>query len=92
MYIYIENNHFIPLNEIILIIDYADFFKNRENAEYFEKNKKKVIDLNERGKRTIIMTNKFIYVSSYTNRALKMRAEEYEGFSFQNWDRFFNFI
>lgn len=84
MYIYIENNHFIPLNEIILIIDYADFFKNRKNAEYFEKNKKKVIDLNERGKRTIIMTNKFIYVSSYTNRALKMRAEEYDGFFFQN--------
>ena len=84
MYIYIENNHFIPLNEIILIIDYADFFKNRKNAEYFEKNKKKVIDLNERGKRTIILTNKFIYVSSYTNRALKMRAEEYEGVFFQN--------
>ena len=84
MYIYIENNHFIPLNEIILIIDYADFFKNRKNAEYFEKNKKKVIDLNERGERTIIMTNDFIYVTSYTNRALKMRADEYEGFLFEN--------
>lgn len=84
MYIYIENNLFISLNEIILIIDYTDFFKNQKNAEYFEKNKKKVIDLNERGKRTIIMTNDFIYVSSYTNRALKMRAEEYDGFIFED--------
>ena len=84
MYIYIENNLFIPLNEIILIIDYSDFFKNKKNAEYFEKNKKKVIDLNERGERTIIMTNDFIYVTSYTNRALKMRADEYEGFLFEN--------
>ncbi|MBP9477715.1 MAG: DUF370 domain-containing protein [Sebaldella sp.] len=84
MYIYIENNLFIPLNEIILIIDYSDFFKNKKNTEYFEKNKKKVIDLNERGERTIIMTNDFIYVTSYTNRALKMRADEYEGFLFEN--------
>ena len=84
MYIYIENNLFIPLNEIILIIDYSDFFKNKKNKKYFEKNKKKVIDLNERGERTIIMTNDFIYVTSYTNRALKMRADEYEGFLFEN--------
>ena len=78
MYIYIENNNFIPLKDIILIIEHSDFVKNKKNRDYLEKYRKKVIDLSRKEPRTIIMTNELIYVSSYTNRALKMRAEEME--------------
>lgn len=78
MYIYIENNNFISLTDIILIIDYEDFLKDKKNKDYLEKSNKKVIDLSKKEKRTIIMTNEYIYISSYTNRALKMRAEEME--------------
>ena len=76
MYIYIENNNFIPLDEVILLIDYNDFIKSEKNREYLEKNKKKLINMSNKDNRTIIMTDNYIYISSYTNRALKMRAEE----------------
>lgn len=78
MYIYIENNNFISLKDIILIIDYKDFLKDKKNKDYLEKSNKKVINLSKKEKRTIIITNEYIYISSYTNRALKMRAEEME--------------
>ncbi len=78
MYIYIENNNFIPLKDIILIIEHSDFVKDKENRDYLNKYRKKIIDLSRKEPRTIIMTNEFIYISSYTNRALKMRAEEME--------------
>lgn len=76
MYLYIENKYFIEMKEIILIIDYKDFFKNKENLKIFEEYKK--IDLSEKEKRTIIFTKKYIYISSYTNRALNMRMNEYQ--------------
>ena len=76
MYLYIENKYFIEMKEIILIIDYKDFLKNKENLKIFEKYKK--IDLSEKEKRTIIFTKKYIYISSYTNRALNMRMNEYQ--------------
>ena len=78
MYIYIENNNFIPLKDIILIIEHSDFVKDKENRDYLNKYRKKIIDLSRKEPRTIIMTNEFIYISPYTNRALKMRAEEME--------------
>ena len=78
MYLYIENNNFIPLKEIILIIEYKDFLLKKLNKKIYEKFGKKVIDLSEKEKRTLIITNDFIYITSYTNRALKMRSEEYE--------------
>ena len=42
--------------------------------------KRKILDLSseEKGKRTMIFTKEYIYITSYTNRALKMRADEYE--------------
>ena len=79
MYLYIENNIFINLKEIDLIIDYNEFIKNKNNKKILDKKNKKIVDLSEnRGKRTIIFTKKLIYITSYTNRALKMRSEEYE--------------
>ena len=76
MYLYIENRYFIEIKEIVLIIDYKDFFKNEGNLKIFEKYKK--IDLSEKEKRTLIFTKKNIYITSYTNRALNMRMNEYQ--------------
>lgn len=80
MYLYIENNIFINLKEIELLIDYKDFISNGNNKKIMEKGKRKILDLteNEKKRRTLIFTEKFIYISSYTNRALKMRADEYD--------------
>ena len=82
MYLYIENNIFINLKEIELLIDYKDFISNGNNKKIMEKGKRKILDLteNEKKRRTLIFTEKFIYISSYTNRALKMRADEYDNF------------
>ena len=72
MYLYIENNVFINLREIEFLVDYDDFILNKNN--------KKILNLCYEGKkkRTLIFTEKFIYITSYTNRALKMRADEYD--------------
>ena len=80
MYLYIENNIFINLKEIELLMDYKDFISNGNNKKIMEKGKRKILDLteNEKKRRTLIFTEKFIYISSYTNRALKMRADEYD--------------
>ena len=76
MYLYIENKHFILIEDVYLIIDYVDFFKNKENKAVFEKYKK--LDLSEKEKRTLIFTKKYIYITSYTNRAFNMRMNEYQ--------------
>jgi len=80
MYLYIENNIFINLKEIELLMDYKDFISNGNNKKIMEKGKRKILDLteNEKKRRTLIFTEKFIYISSYTNRALTMRADEYD--------------
>lgn len=80
MYLYIENNIFINLKEIELLMDYKDFISNGNNKKIIEKGKRKILDLteNEKKRRTLIFTEKFVYISSYTNRALKMRADEYD--------------
>ena len=52
MYLYIENKHFILIEDVYLIIDYVDFFKNKENKAVFEKYKK--LDLSEKEKRTLL--------------------------------------
>lgn len=78
MYIYLENNYFIPLNEIICIIDYESFLKEETGIEYLNINKKKIIDMSKEGKKTIIITNNYIYISTYTLKALKSRGFEFE--------------
>ena len=80
MYLYIENNIFINLKEITLLIDYNDFMSELSNRKMMKSKKRRILDLSseEKGKRTLIFTGKYIYITSYTNRALKMRADEYK--------------
>ena len=44
MYIYIENNNFIPLKDIILIIEHSDFVKDKKNRDYLNKYRKIIKD------------------------------------------------
>lgn len=86
MYIYIENNIFINKKNIFLIIDYNDFCFYEKNKEILENRKRQIVDVSdfneekneEKRKRTLIFTNKYIYITSYNNRTLKSRSEEYE--------------
>ncbi len=75
MYLYLENKFFISLKEVELIIDYNDFFKNKDNNRILKY--KNLIDISKKEKRTLIFTKKNVYISSYTNRALNMRINEY---------------
>lgn len=77
MYIYLENNFFIALNEIIAVLDYEYYTISESGKEYFEKNKKKIIDLSNEKKNSIIITEKYIYISSYTCRTIESRGNEY---------------
>lgn len=78
MYIFLENNFLIPSREIIVIIDYIHIV-NKENREFYQKEleKKELIDLAGENKKTVIITDKKIYVSSYGTQTLMNRGNEF---------------
>ena len=78
MYIYLENNYFIPLNELISIVDYEKFNLTEEGISFLEKNKKEIIDVAKDDKKSLVITDKYIYISSYTTRVLCTRGNEFE--------------
>lgn len=78
MYIYLENNYFIPLFEIVAVIDYEKFIESEEAREFLNKNKNNTIVFEQDDKRTLIITDKYLYVSSYTARTLQARGNEFK--------------
>ena len=78
MYIYLENNYFIPLFEIIAVVDYEHFIKSEEAKEFLSKNKNKTIVFENEDKRTLIITDKYLYISAYTARTLQSRGYEFK--------------
>ena len=78
MYIFLEDNLLIPNKEIIIIIDYIHMIKG-ENKEFYQKEleKKELIDLAEKRKKTVIITDKKIYISSYSTQTLMSRGNEF---------------
>ena len=77
MYVYLENNYFIPLSEIVAVVDYEKFAESEISKEFFAKNKNNIINFNKDDKRTIIVTDKYIYITSYTGRAIYSRGHEF---------------
>lgn len=77
MYIYLENNYFIPLSEIVAIVDYNQFCESDESKEFLNKNKNKIIVFEQENKKTLIITDKYIYISSYAGRTLQSRGNEF---------------
>lgn len=78
MYIYLENNYFIPLNEIVSIVNYEKFILAKEGIEFLEFNKKEIIDVAKEEKKAAVITDKYIYITSYTTRILCTRGNEFE--------------
>jgi len=78
MYIYIENDYFIPLEEIIAVVDAEKFFESKNSEEFLQKNRNKIINLAKKEKKTVIITDQFIYLTTYTARALYSRGMEFE--------------
>jgi len=77
LYIFIENNFFINLKEIVSIISYENYKLMGKTSDFFEVNRRKIIDLSSGEKKSVIITDKNIYVSSYTCRTLESRGNEY---------------
>ncbi|STO32240.1 Uncharacterised protein [Fusobacterium necrogenes] len=78
MYVYLENNLLIPSKEIIIIIDYIHFMSEKNTKFYREELKKKeLVDLTEKERKTVIITDNKIYISSYGKQTLMSRSNEF---------------
>jgi|GEM_PF-1346012 len=77
MYIYLEQNYFIPLKEIIAVVDYEKFISSPEGKSFISVNKNKVIDLSEKKVKSLVITDRFFYLSSYVVRSFQDRGNEY---------------
>lgn len=77
MYIYLEKNYFIPLKEIIAVVDYEKFIESPEGRDFINVNKNKVMDLSEKEVKSLIITDRFFYLSSYVVRSFQDRGNEY---------------
>jgi len=78
VYIFLENKVLIPSKKIILIIDYIHI-TNEENKGFYEKQlaEKRLIDLAEKNKKTVIVTDDSIYITSYGTQTLMSRGNEF---------------
>lgn len=78
MYIFLENNLLIPSKEIVVIIDYIHV-TSKENIEFYQKEleKKELVDLAGESKKTVVITDKKIYISSYGTQTLMSRGNEF---------------
>lgn len=78
MYIFLENKVLVPSKDIILIIDYIHI-TSKENKEFYEKEleKKELINLVKGSEKTVIITDKKIYISSYGTQTLMSRGNEF---------------
>jgi len=77
MYIYLEKNYFIPLKEIISVVYFGKFISSSEGRNFINVNKNKVMDLSEKGVKSLIITDRFFYLSSYVVRSFQDRGNEY---------------
>ncbi len=78
MYICIENEYMILLKDVLAVTSYGEFINSEESREFYESNRKKILDMSKDEKKSVIITNEYIYISSYTTRALYSRGNEYE--------------
>lgn len=75
---YLENNLIIPNDKIILIIDYIHF-KNEENRLFSENEmrNKKLINLAFKNEKSVVITDKEVYFTSYGTQTLMTRGNEF---------------
>ena len=78
MYIYLENSYFIPLNEIVSVVSYEKFIQAEDGKEFMENNKNKIIDVAKDARKSLVITDKYLYITSYTTKAIYTRGNEFE--------------
>lgn len=78
MYIYLENSYFIPLSEIVAVVNYEKFILSEEGKVFIGKKKKEIIDVTKDEKKSMIITDKYIYITSYTTKSIYTRGNEFE--------------
>lgn len=78
MYIYLEDDFFIPLKEVVALVDYNKFISSEEGKKFYEENRSKIIDLSTKEKRSLVITDKFFYLTSYVVRSFQDRGNEFQ--------------
>lgn len=78
MYIYLEDEFFIPLKEVVAVVDYNEFLSSPEGRNFYDENKSKIIDLSVKNRRSLVITDKFFYMTSYVVRSIQDRGNEFE--------------
>ncbi len=78
MYIYLEDEFFIPLKEVVAVVDYEKFISSQYGKMFYSENKNKIINLSVKEKRSLVITDKFFYLTSYVVRSLQDRGNEFE--------------
>lgn len=78
MYLFLEDDCMINICDIIFIIDYIHL-ENSINKETFEKEveNKKIVNLANGNEKSVIVTDKSIYFSSYSTQSIKKRMKEF---------------
>ncbi|MBR8700766.1 hypothetical protein IX317_000796 [Fusobacterium sp. DD29] len=78
MYLYLEGDKLIPNEKVVLIIDYEQI-TGKSNQEFWEKEigKKEVIDLSQKGRKSVVITDEEIYITSYGTQTLMNRGKEF---------------
>ena len=78
MYIFLEDKVLVPAKDVILIIEYIHI-TDEKNKEFYHKEleRKELINLAEGYEKTVVITDKKIYISSYGTQTLMSRAKEF---------------
>lgn len=78
MYLFLENNLMIPTKNILLIIDYIHI-QSSENIEFFqnELKHKELVELTLKDKKSVVLTDRKVYVTSYGTQTLFSRCNEF---------------
>ncbi|MBC2856225.1 MAG: DUF370 domain-containing protein [Cetobacterium sp.] len=75
MHIYLENDYLVSLKSVILITDYIHIKATDYGIHMF--NTKEVIDLSQDNPKSVVITDKTVYLTSYGLCTLESRSNEF---------------
>lgn len=77
MYIHLGEDVLIKTSDVVAIFDYDLMEDNEENRLFIDRclEDMKLVDVGEKDTKSIVITNQFIYFSSFSPSTLKKRSE-----------------
>lgn len=77
MYIHIGEEILVKTIDVIAIFDFQIIEESKENQLFIDRllEEKRLIDVGEKESKSVIITNEFIYFSSFSPSTLKKRSE-----------------